>query len=83
MPHRSKHPQKEIEDAIKYAEDHGWSYKPSGHSAHACARMLCPLRTTEGCQMSIWSTPRSASQHARQITRRVQQCTHSEELHHE
>lgn len=38
MAKRSKHPDKEIEAAIVYAEDNGWTYKDSGKSAHACGR---------------------------------------------
>ncbi len=43
MP-RKKHPNKEIEAAIQYAESHGWQYKQAGGSAHAwvglCARYM-------------------------------------------
>lgn len=51
---RSKHPDKEIEAAILYAEENGWTYKDSGKSAHSWGRLLCPLHTREGHQMSIW-----------------------------
>ena len=80
---RSKHPNKEIEEAIKYAEEHGWTYKSSGKSAHAWGRLLCPLHTREGHQMSIWSTPRNAYNHAAQITRKVDSCKHSDEQEEE
>jgi hypothetical protein len=73
---RSKHPNKEIEEAILYAEQKGWIFKESGKSAHAWGRLLCPLHTREGHQMSIWSTPRSAFNHARQICRLVDNCEH-------
>lgn len=54
---RPKHPNKNIEEAIQYAESHRWRYKESGHSAHAWGRLLCSLEAREGCSMSIWSTP--------------------------
>ena len=76
MVKRSKHPNKDIEEAIKYAEDHGWAYKDAGKSAHAWGRLLCPLHTREGHKMSIWSTPRNAFNHAQQIRRQVDKCQH-------
>ena len=76
MAKRPKHPNKDIEDAIIYAEQHRWIYKDSGRSAHAWGRLLCPLHTREGHKMSIWSTPRNAFNHARQIIRLVDQCQH-------
>jgi hypothetical protein len=50
---RKTHPNKEIEKAIVYAESKGWRYKKAGNSAHAWGRMLCTLRSREGCGMSI------------------------------
>jgi hypothetical protein len=35
MADRSKHPNKDIEAAIKYAEELGWEYRASGNSSHA------------------------------------------------
>lgn len=79
MIRRNPHPNKEIEEAIKYAEQNGWSYKASGSSAHAWGQLLCPLHTREGHRLSIWSTPRSAYNHAQQIRRAVDRCRHDEE----
>ncbi len=76
MVKRLKHQNKEIENAIKYAESCGWRYKESGKSAHAWGRIQCSLQDREGCSMSIWSTPRNADMHAKQIRRRVKQCQH-------
>ena len=70
------HPKKEIEDAIQYAESYRWRYQKSGRSAHAWGRLLCPLEDREGCKMSLWSTPRDAENHARQIRHRVDSCSH-------
>lgn len=73
---RKKHPNKEIEVAIRYAEAKGWRYKPAGHSAHAWGRLLCPYQDRKGCSMSVWSTPRDNTIHAWQIIQRVEACEH-------
>jgi hypothetical protein len=78
MATRTKHPDKDIEKAILYAQKHGWTYKDSGKSAHAWGRLLCPLHMREGHQISIWSTPRSSHNHAEQIRRAVDKCQHFE-----
>jgi hypothetical protein len=83
MAKRTKHPNKEIEAAILYAEKNGWIYKDSGKSAHAWGRLLCPLHTREGHQMSIWSTPRNPYNHARQIEKLVDKCQHDTEENEE
>ena len=79
MISRAKHPAKEIEYAIQYAESKGWIFKSSGNSSHAWGRLLCPLHTREGHQMSVWSTPRSTFNHAAQIKRIVDRCEHTKE----
>jgi hypothetical protein len=79
MTKRKKHPNKAIEEAIHYAENHGWRYKKAGGSAHAWGRLLCILQDREGCGMSIWSTPRSPETHAKQIRKRVDSCPHNED----
>lgn len=76
MTKRNRHPRKEIEEAIQYAENQGWRFKKVGGSAHAWGRLLCPLQEREGCSMSIWSTPRDSDIHAKQIQRRVDSCPH-------
>tara|TARA_R110002126_G_scaffold123850_1_gene265730 strand:- start:3183 stop:3428 length:246 start_codon:yes stop_codon:yes gene_type:complete len=73
---RPKHPNKTIEQAIKYAESKGWRYQPSGQSAHAWGRLLCSFKDREGHAMSVWSTPKSPENHARQIKRNVDACEH-------
>ncbi len=76
MPTRKRHPKKDIEAAIEYAEHHGWRFQKVGNSAHAWGRLLCPLHERGGCSMSVYSTPRNALVHARQIRRRVDMCPH-------
>ena len=76
MANRKKHPHKVLEDAIQFAEGRGWHYKKAGKSAHAWGRLYCPLSSQEGCALSVWSTPRSAEIHAKQILKRIKQCQH-------
>ena len=74
---RSRHPKKEVEEAIRHAESHGWRIEVGG--SHAWGRMYCPYadpdcRCGEFCITSIWSTPRDAVNHGRQLKRVVNNC---------
>lgn len=78
MEPRSRHPRKEIEAALAYAEASGWRIELA--RGHAWGRMYCPwnshdCRCGEFCISSIWSTPRDADVHARQLRRVVANCT--------
>ena len=44
----------------------GWEMVDTGKSAHAFCRLRCVAGHTEH-QMSIWSTPKNAENHAKQI----------------
>ena len=75
---RRRHPNKDFEAALAYAEVRGWRVEASG--GHAWARMYCPwndhdCRCGEFCIVSVWSTPRNPFAHARQIFRVVDGCT--------
>ena len=80
MP-RAVHPNKHIEAALKYAEEQGWEVVKASGSAHAWGRARCPGKSRGDCQLSIWSTPRSPENHARQILRRVNACPHGHGEH--
>jgi len=72
----SRHPSKEIEAAMKYARSRGWSVikSPSGH----CWGIIrCP-HGRGGCQKSVWSTPKSAENHAKALRHFVDKCPHQE-----
>ena len=80
-----KHPNKEIRDAIDYAVSHGWKVDPaSGSHSHSWGTIKCPYgkdpncRCGNHCITSIWKTPRSPSNHARQLKRIVDHCKHEE-----
>jgi hypothetical protein len=79
MPRR-RHANKDIEDALAHAESQGWRIEKS--RGHAWGRMYCPFndadcRCGEFCVASIWSTPKNAQNHAKQICRIVDNCTGS------
>lgn len=80
MARKTKHPCKEIEGALRHAESLGWRIEMGG--AHAWGKMYCPAndaecRCGEYCITSIWSTPRSPENHARQLRRVVDNCSRS------
>lgn len=71
-------PKKEIEQALKYAQSKGWRIEKGG--SHAWGKIYCPYnsadcRCGEFCVTSVWSTPKSAENHAKQIRRIVDNCT--------
>ena len=75
---RARHPKKEIEAAIRHAEDNGWRVQIRG--SHAWGKIYCPYndaecRCGEFCIASIWSTPKNPGNHARQLKRVVDNCT--------
>ena len=74
---RSRHPAKEIEDAVAYAVGLGWRVIPV--SGHAWGRLYCALADRDGCMISVWSTPRSAGNHARDIVRAIGRCPHRQD----
>ena len=74
-----KHPNKEIQTALKYAEKKGWRIELGG--SHAWGKIYCPnndqqCRCGEFCITSVWSTPRNPTNHARQLRRVVDNCIH-------
>jgi hypothetical protein len=72
-----KHPDKDIQEAIAYALSKNWRMEVSEKSAHAWGRLKCPETSRMGCIISVWSTPRVAKNHARQIVQAVDKCEHS------
>ena len=75
---RARHPKKDVEEALRHAEDNGWRIELGG--SHAWGKMYCPYndaecRCGEFCIASIWSTPKNTGNHARQLKRVVDNCT--------
>jgi hypothetical protein len=74
---RARHPNKEVEAAIRHAEDRGWRVAVGG--SHAWGKLYCPYNDTERrcgefCITSIWSTPKNPVNHSRQLNRVVDKC---------
>jgi hypothetical protein len=74
---RSRHPNKHIEQAVRYAESLGWRVEMS--RGHAWGHLLCPHHQREGCLVSVWSTPHNPENHARHIRREVDLCPHGDD----
>jgi hypothetical protein len=73
---RPRHPNKHIEQAVRFAEASGWRVEMS--NGHAWGFLLCPRHTREGCKVGVYSTPRNPENHARQLTREVDLCPHQD-----
>ncbi|MGH2653140.1 MAG: hypothetical protein ACRDHV_02165 [Actinomycetota bacterium] len=73
MP-RVRHPKKEVEEALKGAEEQDWTVR-SSKSGHRWGVAECGA----GCSVSIWSTPKNAGNHGKDIRRAVGRCPHGEE----
>lgn len=74
---RRRHPNKDIEEAVRYAETHGWLVKIT--TGHAWGQIRCPENSKECrcgnfCVTSINTTPRNPANHAKQIKRVVDNC---------
>lgn len=69
---RPRHPNKEVEEAVQYAESEGWTVRMQGH----WGRLYCEHADRDGCHFGVWSTPKNAGNHAKQIKRDVDRCPH-------
>lgn len=78
---RAKHPKKEVEEALRYAESQGWRLDKAKGNGHAWGRIYCRpndkgCRGGEFCVFSIYSTPKSPFNHADRIRRIVDNCSY-------
>lgn len=73
---RPRHPDKNIEKVIAYAEQLGWRVEKSNGHAHCWGHLLCPLATRDGCTVFVYSTPRVPMNHARHIQKKIDSCPH-------
>lgn len=60
---------------LSEAEQTGWQVVATT-SGHRWGVLRCPEASREGCQASIWSTPRNAGNHAKQLRRVIDRCPH-------
>lgn len=75
---RPRHPNKEIEAAVREAEALGWRFR-KGHG-HAWGVLYCPHGERGGCVKSVYSTPVRPENHAREIRRAAERCPHRHAL---
>ena len=67
--------QKDVEAALVELEEAGWTVTPTS-SGHRWGVARCGEASRSGCQVSIWSTPRSPGNHAQQLRRTLERCPH-------
>lgn len=77
MP-RPRHPKPEIEEALSEAENTGWRVEKAAPRAKPWGSARCAHANRDGCRLSIWSTPKSAQNFAKQIRKAVAACPHME-----
>jgi len=77
MASRPRHPKKEVEEALDFAEAHGWQIE-SPRPGHPWGKAICE-RAEHDCLVWIWSTPRVPANHAKQIRRAIYNCERKEE----
>jgi hypothetical protein len=70
------HQNKHIREAVRYAEQKGWSLVKAGPRAHIWGTLYCPHSGRDGCRIRVMSTPRNPETHARDIRRDVVRCPH-------
>ncbi|MHB8467668.1 MAG: hypothetical protein ACYDH6_20370 [Acidimicrobiales bacterium] len=75
MPARPRHPRKQVEEVLRYAEERGWSVVKRRGRGHAWGVARCPAV----CTKWVWSTPADADNHAREIRHAVDACPHLED----
>lgn len=71
----SRHPKKEVHEAIEYAMAAGWDLLLLG-GGHAWGVLRCPEHSRDGCQVYVNSTPQNAGNHAKRIRDAVDKCEH-------
>ena len=50
----AQHPNKQIREAIKYAEEQGWRFTKSSGQAHIFGTIWCRLQSREGCRFRVF-----------------------------
>jgi hypothetical protein len=74
-PRRAKHPKREVDAAVKQLFEAKWTFRKGG--GHAWGVFQCPEDSREGCQISVWSTPKSPENHGKQIKKALEKCPHA------
>lgn len=73
---RKRHPHKEIEKVVQYAETLGWRVVLSKRG-HAWGYLYCTQADRTGCKVGVSSTPHNPENHARHVRSSVDSCPHA------
>lgn len=79
MSSGNRHPHKDVEKALREAEEAGWGVEARGKRGHAWGRLNCPHTGADCCQLLIYSTPRNPYALVRIIRTHVTNCPHTHE----
>ncbi len=76
---RVRHPDKQVERALREAEALGWAVTVRHGKGHAWGLLRCPKPSEECrcglyCQMTVNSTPQNAVAHAAKLIGKVRGC---------
>lgn len=75
MAGRTRHPKKDVERVLRFAEEQGWSVVAT-QGGHRWGEMVCAHEGREACRYSVWSTPKNAGNHANRLRQHVRNCPH-------
>ncbi|MDQ6898903.1 MAG: hypothetical protein M3072_05245 [Candidatus Dormibacteraeota bacterium] len=67
---RSRHPKKEVETSLQYAENRGCRVEQRPGRGHAWGVVYCAACP----QIWVWSTPTNPGNHAERIRKEVDRC---------
>jgi hypothetical protein len=76
---RRWHPKKDVERALRFAEEQGWTVR-SSERGHRWGLMVCTHAGPGACKVSIWSTPKNEGNHANRLRQRVRNWPHRKPL---
>jgi hypothetical protein len=69
---RQRHPHKETEAVLRYAESLGWTVVVGG--SHAWGFLMCPSKRRGACNFQIPCTPHNPEGAAGRLKRKVNNC---------
>ena len=77
---RNKHSKKEVEEALQYLEERGWTVKKKRNKGHSWGTVTCPFSISEKCRggmkciTGVWSTPKNEGNYAKDLRRIADNC---------
>jgi hypothetical protein len=74
-PRRAKHPKKDVEQALRFAEENGWLVRSTARG-YRWGEMICGHAGPDRSRISMLSTPTNPGKHANRLRRKVRNCPH-------